>query len=133
MKMFWQAAPGVDALTAVFYASQPNSTIITTNLSSVRSQPILLLLSVRKVVTHFILYVQEILTQFTVCQRSSDPFYIVSYYIKWVTTVCPRSSTPILWCCVGSYILSYYIKWVTTSWTYSNKNITLLDYVVLNI
>ena len=23
---------------------------------------------------------------FTVCPRSSDPFYIVSYYIKWVTT-----------------------------------------------
>ena len=24
--------------------------------------------------------------QATVCQRSSDPFYIVTYYIKWVTT-----------------------------------------------
>ena len=23
---------------------------------------------------------------FTVCQRSSDPFYVVTYYIKWVTT-----------------------------------------------
>ena len=22
----------------------------------------------------------------TVCQRNSDPFYIGSYYIKWVTT-----------------------------------------------
>jgi len=22
----------------------------------------------------------------TICPRSSDPFYIVSYYIKWVTT-----------------------------------------------
>ena len=22
----------------------------------------------------------------TICLRSSDPFYIVSYYIKWVTT-----------------------------------------------
>ena len=22
----------------------------------------------------------------TVCQRSSDPFYLVTYYIKWVTT-----------------------------------------------
>ena len=22
----------------------------------------------------------------TVCPRSSDPFYIVTYYIKWVTT-----------------------------------------------
>ena len=25
-------------------------------------------------------------TDNTVCPRSSDPFYIVSYYIKWVTT-----------------------------------------------
>ena len=24
----------------------------------------------------------------TVCSRSSDPFYIVSYYMKWVTTSC---------------------------------------------
>ena len=23
---------------------------------------------------------------YTVCPRSNDPFYIVSYYIKWVTT-----------------------------------------------
>ena len=23
---------------------------------------------------------------YTVCPRSSDPFYIVTYYIKWVTT-----------------------------------------------
>ena len=23
----------------------------------------------------------------TVCPRSSDPFYIVSFYIKWVTTI----------------------------------------------
>ena len=29
-----------------------------------------------------------------------------------VSTVCPRSSDPF-------YIVSYYIKWVTTSWTYS--------------
>ena len=30
------------------------------------------------------------------------------------STVCPRSSDPI-------YIVSYYIKWVTTSWTHSTK------------
>ena len=23
---------------------------------------------------------------YTVCPRSSDPFYVVTYYIKWVTT-----------------------------------------------
>ena len=26
------------------------------------------------------------LTKSTLCPRSCDPFYIVSYYIKWVTT-----------------------------------------------
>ena len=31
------------------------------------------------------IYFCSILTN-TVCPRSSDPFYIVSYYIKWVTT-----------------------------------------------
>ena len=29
-----------------------------------------------------------------------------------IDTACPRSSDPI-------YIVRYYIKWVTTSWTYS--------------
>ena len=28
----------------------------------------------------------KFLCVFTVCPRSSDPFYIVSYDIKWVTT-----------------------------------------------
>ena len=27
----------------------------------------------------------------TVCQRSSDPFYTISYYIKWVTSSCTNS------------------------------------------
>ena len=41
----------------------------------------------------------------TICPGSSDPFYIVSYYIKWGTTswthsICPRSSDPL-------YIVSY--------------------------
>ena len=31
---------------------------------------------------------------------------------KYVITVCPRSSDPF-------YIVTYYIKWVTTSWTHS--------------
>ena len=26
------------------------------------------------------------INMYTICPRSSDPFYIVSYYIKWVTT-----------------------------------------------
>ena len=32
-----------------------------------------------------------------------------------IITVSPRSGDPL-------YIVSYYIKWVTTSWTYSNMN-----------
>ena len=29
----------------------------------------------------------------TVCPRSSDPFYVVTYYIKWVTTSRTHSMT----------------------------------------
>ena len=29
---------------------------------------------------------KALLLSYTICPRSSDPFYIVSYYIKWVTT-----------------------------------------------
>ena len=32
------------------------------------------------------LNLNTILTPYTICPRSSDSFYIVSYYIKWVTT-----------------------------------------------
>ena len=34
---------------------------------------------------------------YTVCPRSSDPFYIVSYNIKWVTTSWTFSMKIILW------------------------------------
>ena len=27
----------------------------------------------------------------TVCPRSSDPFYLVAYYMKWITTSCTYS------------------------------------------
>ena len=27
-----------------------------------------------------------VLNKYTVCPRSSDPLYVVTYYIKWVTT-----------------------------------------------
>ena len=40
----------------------------------------------------------------TVRPRSSDPYYIVTSYIKWITSYCPRSSDPF-------YIVTYYIKW----------------------
>ena len=44
----------------------------------------------------------------TMCQGSGDPLYvIVSYY-----TVFPKSSDPF-------YELTYYMKWVPTFWTYS--------------
>ena len=48
----------------------------------------------------------------SVCPRSSYPFYITTYYIKWVTTSWTHSSYPI-------YIVIHYVKWVTTSWKYS--------------
>ena len=34
-------------------------------------------------------------------------------------TVCPGSSDPF-------YVVTYYIKWVTTSWTYSTNNLGIL-------
>ena len=47
---------------------------------------------------------------YTVCPRSSEPFYIVIYYIKWVTNS---------WA-FGKYaqkVFKLLNKWVTTSWT----------------
>ena len=32
------------------------------------------------------LYLPEIVLFYTACPLSSDPFYIVSYYTKWVST-----------------------------------------------
>ena len=44
----------------------------------------------------------------------------------WLTTICPRSSD--LFCIVTSfYVVSYYIKWVTTSWAHSIQYITLVN------
>ena len=34
----------------------------------------------------FFLYFFQYESQYTVCPGSSDPFYVVTYYIKWVTT-----------------------------------------------
>ena len=36
------------------------------------------------------------MNMYTVCPRSSDPYYIVSYYTKWVTT----SWTYSIKCCI---------------------------------
>ena len=47
------------------------------------------------------------------CPRSSDPFYVVTYYIKWVTTS---------WTYSSKHELSDYIKLVTASWTHSSKH-----------
>ena len=65
----------------------------------------------------------------TVCPRSSDPFYIVTYYIKRVTnswtdsTICPRSTN----CPDPFYLVTYYIKWVLSSWTYRKQGHFFLD------
>ena len=42
----------------------------------------------------------------TVCPRSSDPFYIVTYYIKWVTT----SWTYSIYKCLHSVFVPWYIS-----------------------
>ena len=54
----------------------------------------------------------------TLITRVAEPDILVGSGISWylksgkknVTTVCPGSSDPF-------YIVSYYIKWVITSWT----------------
>ena len=43
----------------------------------------------------------------TICPRSSDPFYIVNYYINWVTTSWTHSSSETgehLWRDLGALI-----------------------------
>ena len=59
--------------------------------------------------------VSEILLIYAVCSRSSDPFHIVSYYMKWVTTswtysmyqvpILPSLSTPDL----NPYVATTYV------------------------
>ena len=42
---------------------------------------------------------------YTVCPRSSDQFYVVTYYIKWVTTSWTHSIIRVLFGCAhGTYI-----------------------------
>ena len=53
----------------------------------------------------------------TLCQAS--PVHICKY-LCLVYTICPGSSDPF-------YIVSYYIRWVTTSWTHSNSGQEFLD------
>ena len=43
---------------------------------------------------------------------------------QWQSTVCPRSSDPF-------YIVTYYIKWVTTSWTDGSCSQRIPDSVAL--
>ena len=53
--------------------------------------------------------VQKVVTSYTVCPGSSDPFYIVSYIIKWVTTSWTFG------------IVDYYLKCMGHSyWTHSS-------------
>ena len=73
------------------------------NLSTI---VLILLVSVK-----YAIYIKKITRYLmcTVCPRSSDPFYIVSNYIKLVTTSWTYS------------ILNIFFWRVTTSWTYSNS------------
>ena len=43
----------------------------------------------------------------TVCPRSSDPFYVVTYYIKWATTSWTDSAS-IYWITAGPSLLLYW-------------------------
>ena len=50
----------------------------------------------------------------TVCPRSSDPFYTVNFYIKWVTTSWTYS---ILYLYLILYLLTHNVKCKTCSFT----------------
>ena len=56
----------------------------------------------------------------TVCPGSSDPFYIVTYYIKWVTTSWTDS------------IVSNYINWVKT-WTDNTQSLGIENKIWVKI
>ena len=45
---------------------------------------------------------------YTVCPGSSDPFYVVSYNIKWVTTSWTHSTTDIVATCYLYQIVTQY-------------------------
>ena len=42
---------------------------------------------------------------------------------KKVDSICPRSSYP-------SYIVTYYIKWVTTSWIYGSSKMKMYEKII---
>ena len=82
----------------------------------------------------FLLLISIVLTiDGTICPGSSDLFYIVSYYINWVTTSWTHRISYIInkllkfwhriYCVSKEYSypfnITYYIKWVTSSWTHS--------------
>ena len=59
---------------------------------------------------------------FTKFKSNNDLQYIFIYFVGIIdTTVCPRSCDPF-------YIVTYYIKWVTTSWTDGRTLIVELKY-----
>ena len=54
----------------------------------------------------------------TACPRSSDPFYVETYYIYSIVYSDPF------------YVETYYIKWVNTTWTFKQYMRQFLIYLV---
>ena len=65
---------------------------------------------------------------FAVGLRSLDPFYIVSYYIKWGKKICPRN-LGLFMRYVHEVFLCFYIVWVKTSWTSSIHSFSFLGLI----
>ena len=66
------------------------------------------------IITNLRLMLSIALNQLKFVIESIRAHYIMSFlliYVPWCT-ICPRSSDPF-------YIVTYYLKWVTSSWTYS--------------
>ena len=59
------------------------------------------------------IYSDETTNVLMTVNRSVSEYFSIEFTIgRLIATVCPGSSDPF-------YIVTYYIKWITTSWTYS--------------
>ena len=67
---------------------------------------------------------------YTVCPRGSDPFYIITYYIKWGHHLDRRYLLCVQEVVNSIYIMSYYINWINylldTRYCLSKKSWSIL-------
>ena len=77
----------------------------------------------------------------TICPRSSDPFCIVTYYIKWVTTSWTDGSKFVSWWkgCIFNWCMCYCVfklscpSCPSAFWTYNMKYVSKYTFVTLHL